>query len=85
MTVSDLLVFDTDAGDEAGIVHGLQKLKIIDVTIEAPDRDRIFQINFSPSIRLNLNSTGWNSRNEGADRLNIEFQPSLETEILVDD
>ena len=71
VTVTDLLVFDANAvGEVDG--DGLQNLKFINVTIEAPDRDKIFQINFTPPVRLTSTSRRWNSTNEGLDRLKIE-------------
>ena len=56
----------------------VEKKKVM-VTIDPPDRLRIFTIRFSEKIYMISNCTEWSQQNEGVDKLLIEYYPSEET------
>ena len=51
----------------------------IAVTISSPDAQGIFAIQMSKAIRLPKNYTEWTEKNEGSEKIKIEYMPTEET------
>ena len=59
--------------------------ELIKVKIDEPDAEGNFNVKFNRDIRLPTNFTQWTSENEGADKLQVEYLPSEETQTFMYD
>ena len=55
------------------------------VRISEADADYNFAVSFSSGIRLPANCSYWDYRNEGVERLLVDYRPSQETQTILYD
>lgn len=55
------------------------------VKIQSPDSQGRVEVKFSREIRLPTNFTSWTDQNEGAERLRVQYLPTNETKVLVEE